>query len=62
MEELSTQFEEDVARLDTVFDAQKEELDSVVIKATYANIHIQLVGLTWLPYYKDGAGLSPAWT
>ncbi|MDJ0958777.1 MAG: DUF87 domain-containing protein [Arenicellales bacterium] len=61
MEELSTQFEEDVARLDTVFDAQKEELDSVVIKATYANIHIQLVGLTWLPYYQDKEELTPAW-
>ena len=61
LEELNTQFENDVARLGLVFDAQTEKLDSVVVKATYANIHIRLVGLTWLPYHQGDETLTPAW-
>ena len=61
LEELNTQFENEIGRLDLAFDAQAEELDNVIVKATYANIHILLVGLTWLPYYQNAAGLTPAW-
>ena len=61
MEQLNSQFEDDVARLDLSFDAQTEKLDSVTIKATSTNIHVHLVALAWLPYNLGGSGLSPAW-
>lgn len=61
MEELNTQFEKDITRLELSFDAQTEKLEPVVVKAISANIQVHLVGLTWLPYYKNEAGLTPAW-
>lgn len=61
LEELNTQFKEEISKLDLAFDAQLDKLDPVLVKATYANIHIHLVGLAWLPYAHEEAGLLPAW-
>ncbi len=61
MDELNAQFEQEVAKLDLDFDAQAEKLDTVLVKATYTNVHVHLVGLTWLPYKQSSAGVAAAW-
>ena len=61
MDELNAQFENDMDQLELSFDAQNEELEPVVVKATSTNIQVRLVGLTWFPYRKEESGLAPAW-
>ena len=59
---LNKQLEEEVANLDTSFDAQAEELDEIVVRAKSTDIHVALTGLAWLPYTTDEKGrLRPAW-
>ncbi len=62
IEALNVQLENEVAHLDTAFDAQGEELDEVVVRAKSTDIHVPLVGLAWMPYQADDKGrLRPAW-
>jgi hypothetical protein len=61
MDELNAQFEDEVEQMEFSLDAQTEELESVVVKATSTNIQVHLVSLTWLPYRKEESGLVPAW-
>ncbi|MDJ0792908.1 MAG: DUF87 domain-containing protein [Woeseiaceae bacterium] len=62
MAALNKQLEEDVAKLDTSFDAQAEELDEIVVRAKSTDIHVAVTGLAWLPYTADEKGrLRPAW-
>ncbi len=59
---LNKQLEEEVAELDTSFDAQAEELDEIVVRAKSTDIHVAVTGLAWLPYTADEKGrLRPAW-
>ncbi len=59
---LNKQLEEEVADLDTSFDAQAEELDEIVVRAKSTDIHVAVTGLAWLPYTADEKGrLRPAW-
>ncbi len=59
---LNKQLEEEVAKLDTSFDAQAEELDEIVVRAKSTDIHVAVTGLAWLPYTADEKGrLRPAW-
>ena len=59
---LNTELEDEVAELDTAFDAQTEELDEVVVRAKSTDIHVAVTGLVWLPYTNDENGrLRPAW-
>ena len=59
---LNKQLEEEVAKLDTSFDAQAEELDEIVVRAKSTDIHVAVTGLAWLPYAADEKGrLRPAW-
>ncbi len=59
---LNKQLEEEVANLDTSFDAQAEELDEIVVRAKSTDIHVAVTGLAWLPYTADEKGrLRPAW-
>ena len=63
MEALNAQLEQEVASLDTSFDAQAEELDEIVIRAKTTDIHVAFVGLAWMPYREDEKGrLYPAWS
>ena len=62
LEELNTEFEQEVARLENAYDAQIEELEVIDIKPKSTEIHIHFVGLAWLPYQKDEKNrLRPAW-
>ena len=59
---LSKELEEEVAKLDTSFDAQAEELDEITVRAKSTDIHVAVTGLAWLPYTADEKGrLRPAW-
>ncbi len=59
---LNKELEEEVAKLDTSFDAQSEELDEIVVRAKSTDIHVAVTGLAWLPYTADEKGrLRPAW-
>ena len=62
MAALNERLEQEVADLDTAFDAQSEELNEIVVRATSTNIHVAVTGLAWLPYTADDKGrLRPAW-
>jgi hypothetical protein len=62
LEELKSQFEQEVAKLDLDFDAQRETLEQIEVKPKSTEIHVHFVGLAWAPYYRDGKGrLLPAW-
>ncbi|MGB5491871.1 MAG: hypothetical protein WBM76_13675, partial [Woeseiaceae bacterium] len=59
---LNETLENEVAELDTAFDAQSEELDEVVVRAKTTDINVSLTGLVWLPYAAGPEGrLRPAW-
>ena len=59
---LNKQLEDEVAKLDTAFDAQAEELSEIVVRAKSTDIHVAVAGLAWLPYTADERGrLRPAW-
>ena len=63
IEALSAELEQEVAALDTAFDAQAEELGEIVIRAKSTDIHVAFVGLAWMPYRADQKGrLYPAWS
>lgn len=59
---LNAELEDEVAQLDTAFDAQTEELDEVVVRAKSTDIHVAVTGLVWLPYSNGEDGrLKPVW-
>ena len=52
----------EVDELDNAFDAQAVELKEIRVKPKVADIHVQLLGLAWMPYQKDSKGrLEQAW-
>jgi hypothetical protein len=62
LEALNRQLEEEIAAMDTAFDAQSAELDEIVVRAKTTDIHVSLIGLAWMPYAPDAKGrLRPAW-
>ena len=59
---LNKQLQHEIDELDTAFDAQAETLDEIVVRAKTTDIHIPLLGLTWMPYAADSKGrMRPAW-
>ena len=59
---LNQQLEEEIANLDTAFDAQTEELSEIVVRAKSTDINVAITGLVWLPYTRGDKGrLRPAW-
>ncbi len=59
---LNKELEDEVAKLDTAFDAQTEELGEIVVRAKSTDIHVAVTGLVWLPYTPGEKGrLRPAW-
>lgn len=62
LEALNAELESEIDALETAFDAQAETLEEVLVKPATTDIHIEFVGLAWLPYRRDAAGrLAPAW-
>ena len=59
--ELETQFKTETDRLAAV-DPLTENLETIALKPTKANIVVKLVALAWTPYWQDTQGnLTPAW-
>jgi hypothetical protein len=43
-------------------DPSTEALSTIVVKPSKSDILVQLVALTWLPYWQDSQGvITPAW-
>ncbi len=62
LQELNQEFENELADLETSFDAQAEELDEITIKPKTADVHVHLLGVAWVPYYRSPDGkLTRAW-
>ena len=62
MAALNKQLKQDVADLDTSFNAQAEELAEIVVRAKSTDINVAVTGLVWLPYTRGERGrLRPAW-
>jgi hypothetical protein len=62
LNEVNSQFEAEVAALESKLDAQSEQLETVTIKPKKSNITTELVALAWVPHWRDSSGtLTPAW-
>jgi hypothetical protein len=60
--ELQTEFDSEMADLKEKIDPMTEPLETLNIKPRKADIQVQLVALSWQPYWQDGQGtLTPAW-
>jgi hypothetical protein len=62
LQDLETEFDEEVKRLESTLNAQTESLESIAIQPRPTDIYLQIIGLAWLPYSKDAQGrFVPAW-
>jgi hypothetical protein len=60
--DLEAEFQADATALERSFDPQTEQLATVSLKPTKANIAVKLVTLAWAPYWRDAQGeIKPAW-
>jgi len=52
----------EVNALDTSYDSQNEELSEIGVRPKSTDIHVELIGLIWMPYRQSGDGrLESAW-
>ncbi len=60
--DLNEEFRQETQALDQSFDPQKEQLETVTIKPTKANLSVKLLALAWVPYWHDAQdNVTPAW-
>ena len=60
--DLDAEFKAETANLEHSFDPQTEQLETVSLKPTKANISVKLLTLAWAPYWHDSQGqMKPAW-
>ena len=60
--DLETEFKAETETLERSYDPQTEQLDTVSLKPTKANINVKLLTLVWAPYWHDAQGQAkPAW-
>lgn len=60
--ELEAKLQGEIDALGASYDAQQEELERIAIKAKSGDVQVQLVGLAWVPYATDSAGMvTAAW-
>ncbi|HEX7330812.1 MAG TPA: DUF87 domain-containing protein [Pyrinomonadaceae bacterium] len=59
--DLEAEFQAETAALERSFDPQTEQLETVSLKPTKANIAVKLVTLAWAPYWHEGDEVKPAW-
>jgi hypothetical protein len=60
--DLDAEFKAETASLERSFDPQTEQLETVNLKPTKANISVKLLTLAWAPYWHDSQGQTkPAW-
>jgi Sec-independent protein translocase protein TatA len=53
IEQLNSELEQEVAALDTSWDAQAEELTEILVKPKVGDVHVSLFGLLWMPRSGD---------
>ena len=62
LEDLDAEFKGETAGLERSFDPQTEQLETVSLKPTKANISVKVLTLAWAPYWHDSQGQTkPAW-
>jgi len=62
LDELEMRLQEDIAGLDAVFDAAREELEEIRLYPKRTNIDLRVFGLLWMPYRKEADGrMSRGW-
>jgi hypothetical protein len=60
--DLEAEFNAEVEALGQAYDPQTEQLDTVSLKPTKANINVKLLTLVWAPYTQNAQGeTQPAW-
>jgi hypothetical protein len=60
--DLDAQFKEEAESIDKSLDSQTEELETVTLKPTKANIAVRLLTLAWAPHWQNEQGhATPAW-
>ena len=55
--DLEADFQAETRALERSFDPQTEQLETVSLKPTKANIAVKVLTLAWAPYWND----KPAW-
>lgn len=58
--DLDAQFKEETASLEQSIDSQSEQLETVTMKPTKANIAVRLLTLAWAPHWEDEQGQRTA--
>ena len=53
---LEQRLQTDIDALNEVYDAQIDELETVSVKPKSTGIHIDLIGVGWVPYRRDDKG------
>jgi hypothetical protein len=62
LNDLNADFQSESAALAARIDPTTEALDTISIKPKKADITVQIVALTWMPFWQDSAGnQKPAW-
>jgi hypothetical protein len=61
LSDLEAEFQAETAALERSLDPQTEQLETVSLKPTKANIAVKLATLAWAPYSHDGGEAKPAW-
>ncbi len=60
--DLEAQFKTESDALAAATDPLNEQLETISIKPTKANIAVKLVALAWTPQWRDAKGMmTPAW-
>ncbi|HKS10103.1 MAG TPA: hypothetical protein VJS13_11185 [Pyrinomonadaceae bacterium] len=60
--DLEAQFKAEAETIERSLDPTTEQLDTVSLKPTKANIDVKLLTLVWAPYWQDAQGeVRPAW-
>ena len=60
--DLEAEFKAEAETIERSFDPQTEQLGTVSLKPTKANINVQLLTLVWVPYWQNAQGeAKPAW-
>ena len=54
--DLDAEFKAETPPLERSFDPQTEQLETVSLKPTKANIAVKLLTLAWAPYWQDSQG------
>jgi hypothetical protein len=62
LSELEVRLQEDIDRIELAFDTEAEELEEISVRPKSTDITLEIFGLAWMPFRKDGRGrLSPDW-